>query len=63
MQKRQEGQPKPVRDIAWRAQLRLSQRYRRLCSRKLHQNNICVAIVRELSAFVWSIAAHIDVAS
>jgi hypothetical protein len=38
MQKRQEGQSKPVRDIAWRAQLRLGQRYRRLSSRKLHDN-------------------------
>ena len=28
IQKRQEGQPKVVRDIAWRAQLRLAQRYR-----------------------------------
>ena len=28
LQKRQEGQPKVVRDIAWRAQLRLAQRYR-----------------------------------
>lgn len=63
MQKRQEGQPKPVRDIAWRAQLRLSQRYRRLSSRKLHQNKICVAIARELAGFVWAIAAQITVAA
>lgn len=61
MQKRQEGQPKPVRDIAWRAQLRLGQRYRRLSSRKLHQNKICVAIARELSGFVWAVAAQIPV--
>ena len=59
MQKRQEGQPKAVRDIAWRAQLRLGQRYRRLSSRKLHQNKICVAIARELSGFVWAIAAQV----
>ena len=36
LQKRQEGQPKVVRDIAWRAQLRLAQRYRRLSARHLH---------------------------
>lgn len=30
LQKRQEGQPKQIRVIAWRAQLRLAQRYRRL---------------------------------
>jgi len=63
MQRRQEGQPKPVRDIAWRAQLRLAQRYRRLSSRRLHQNKICVAIARELAGFVWAIAAQITVAA
>jgi transposase len=61
MQIRQEGQPKVVRDIAWRAQLRLGQRYRRLSSRKLHQNKICVAIARELAGFVWAIAGHVAV--
>jgi transposase len=63
MQARQEGQPKNVRDIAWRAQLRLGQRYRRLSSRKLHQNKICVAIARELAGFVWAVAAQITVAA
>jgi transposase len=63
IQKRQEGQSKPVRDIAWRAQLRLGQRYRRLSSRKLHQNKICVAIARELAGFVWAIAGQITVAA
>jgi transposase len=63
MQKRQEGQPKPVRDTAWRAQLRLGQRYRRLSSRKLHQNKICVAIARELAGFVWAVATQITVAA
>lgn len=62
MQVRQEGQPKAVRDIAWRAQLRLGQRYRRLSARKLHQNKICVAIARELAGFVWAIAGQITVA-
>lgn len=63
MQKRQEGQSKPVRDIAWHAQLRLGQRYRRLSSRQLHQNKICVAIARELAGFVWAIAGQITVAA
>jgi transposase len=35
LQVRQEDQPKPVRKIAWRAQLRLAQRYRHLSARKL----------------------------
>jgi transposase len=61
LQTRQEGQPKPIRDIAWRAQLRLAQRYRRLNSRKLHANKICVAIARELAGFLWDIARHVKI--
>lgn len=59
LQQRQEGQPKAVRQIAWRAQLRLAQRYRHLAARKLPFNKICVAIARELSAFAWDIARQI----
>lgn len=59
LQTRQEGQPKAIRDIAWRAQLRLTHRYRRLSSRKLQQNKICIAIARELAGFVWDIARHV----
>src|SRR5438876_216507 len=41
LQRRQEGQPKVVRQIAWRAQLRLAHRYRHLSARKLALNKIC----------------------
>lgn len=61
LQIRQEGQSKAVREIAWRAQLRLAHRYRRLSSRKLHQNKICIAIARELAGFVWDIARQVKV--
>ena len=61
LQKRQEGQPKAVRDIAWRAQLRLAQRYRRLSSRHLHHNKVCVAIARELAGFIWDIGQHASI--
>ncbi len=40
LQIRQEGQPKLVREIAWRAQLRLAQRYRHLSARKLLPKDI-----------------------
>ena len=53
-----EGQPKAVRDIAWRAQLRLCSRYHRLTARGLHKNKVCVAVARELAAFVWDVARH-----
>ena len=63
LQVRQEGQSKAVREIAWRAQLRLAHRYRRLSSRKLHPNKICVAIARELAGFLWDIARQVNVAA
>lgn len=53
---RQLDQPKAVRDIAWRAQLRLCSRYRRLCGRGMHSNKICVAVTRELTGFIWEAA-------
>jgi transposase len=61
LQTRQEGQSQAVREIAWRAQLRLAHRYRCLSSRKLHPNKICVAIARELAGFVWDIARQVTV--
>jgi len=61
LQKRQEGQPKAVRDIAWRAQLRLAQRYRRLSARHMHHNKVCVAIARELAGFIWDISRHVSI--
>lgn len=57
---RQLTQPKPVRDIAWRAQLRLCSRYRRLCGRRMHSNKICVAIARELVGFIWEAARYVQ---
>ena len=59
LQRRQEGQPKAVRQIAWKAQLRLAHRYRHLSARKLPLNKTCVAIARELSAFIWDIARQV----
>jgi transposase len=59
LEARQQGQPKAVREIAWKAQLRLAQRYRKLAARQLPFNKICIAIARELSAFAWDIACQV----
>lgn len=45
-----------VRDIAWKAQSRLTARYRRLSGRGKRKTVITTAIARELSAFMWDIA-------
>jgi transposase len=56
IQVRQQQLPKPVCDIAWRAQVRLCGRYRRLLARGKHPNTVAAAIARELAAFMWAIA-------
>jgi len=56
---RQEGLPKQICDIAWKAQVRLCSRFRKMEARgKKHQTIIC-AIARELCAFMWAIAKEV----
>ena len=57
--RRQTEVPKVALDIAWKAQVRLCTRFRRLAARRVTRNKIVVAIARELSGFVWAIAQHI----
>lgn len=57
---RQQGQPKAVCEISWRAQLRLTKRFRHLrVVRGLPQNKVCIAIARELAGFIWDIARQV----
>ena len=53
---RQVGLPKAICDVAWKAQERLSRRYRRLAQAGKLPTVVTAAIARELSGFVWSIA-------
>ncbi len=55
-QRRQQGLPDPIRQMAWKAQLRLTRRFARLKARGLQINKVCVAVARELAGFVWAIA-------
>ena len=54
--KRQDGQTREVRDIAWKAQVRLCGRYRLLRARGKEPNKVVIAVARELAGFVWAIA-------
>jgi transposase len=45
-----------VQELAWKAQVRLCGRYRRLVGRRKQQNKVIVAIARELIAFLWATA-------
>lgn len=56
IQARQQHLPKAICDIAWRAQLRLCGRYRKLLGRGKHPNTIAAALARELAGFMWAIA-------
>jgi transposase len=51
--------PKAIRDIAWKAQLRLCARYRRLSARAKKPTVVVAAIARELAGFVWAIGQAI----
>jgi len=63
LQRRQEHQPSAIRDIAWRAQKRLSHRYRQLKARNLPHKKVCVAIARELTGFIWHIGQLVSPAA
>ncbi len=59
MQKRQEGLPKDIIDIAWKAQLRLCKRYKKMIVKGKHYNLVVTAIAREMIAYIWAIAKEV----
>jgi transposase len=56
---RLEGLPKAVRDIAWKAQVRLCARYRRLSASGKKLPVVVAAIAREMAAFLWAIGREV----
>ena len=59
LQVRQESLPAIVRAIAWKAQLRLCARYRRLRAAGKRQTLVTTAIAREMAAFLWAIGHEV----
>lgn len=57
--RRQQGIPKSVCDIAWKAQLRLCNKYRSLSNRKVTQVAV-TAVARELIGFIWAICKEMN---
>ena len=51
--------PAPIRKIAWKAEVRLCARYRRLRALGKPGNLVVTAIAREMVAFAWAIAQEI----
>jgi transposase len=56
---RLDGLPKTVRDIAWKAQVRLCARYRRLSATGKKLPVVVAAIAREMAAFLWAIGREV----
>lgn len=46
------------RSVAWRAQKRLCGRYRHLIESGKNQKVVCIAVARELVAFIWDIVCY-----
>lgn len=57
---RQDQVPKAVTDIAWKAQLRLHAKFKRLVARRVLKNKAVVAVARELAGFVWAIGREVQ---
>ena len=55
-----EGVPKAVREIAWKAQVRLCARYRRLIAAGKRAPVAVAAIAREMAAFLWAIGREVE---
>lgn len=53
---RHDGLPKDILDVAWKAQVRLCQRFRAMHARRKNHNVIATAVAREMACFVWAIA-------
>jgi transposase len=62
LRKRQEGVPEEIKEIAWKAQIRLSKRYARLAAAGKDQRKIVTAVGRELLGFIWAIGVKAEAA-
>jgi transposase len=61
--KRQKDIPDQICRIAWKAQLRLCARFRRLAAKGKPKQKVVTAIARELSAFLWAMAKQVPSAA
>ena len=55
-----EGLPQTVRDIAWKGQVRLCSRYRRLAAKGKPKVVVTTAVAREMLWFIWAIAQTVQ---
>ena len=60
LRKRHEGIPAEIIEIAWKAQNRLHNRYRKLTMAGKDQRKVITAVGRELLGFIWAIAVRAE---
>ena len=60
IQARLDEAPDAARAIAWKAQLRLCARFRRLVAAGKNVNLVTTAVAREMAAFAWAIACQVQ---
>ena len=62
LRKRQQGVPEEIKEIAWKAQIRLHKRYLKLTAAGKDQRKIVTAVGRELLGFIWAIGVRTEAA-
>jgi transposase len=62
LRKRQEKVSEEVKEIAWKAQLRLHQRYQKLLAKGKNKGVVVTAVGRELLGFIWAIGIKVETA-
>jgi transposase len=62
LRKRQEHVSEEVKEIAWKAQQRLHQRYKKLLAKGKNKGVVVTAVGRELLGFIWAIGIKVEAA-
>jgi transposase len=63
LRQRQEGVPEPLKEIAWKAQVRLHKRSMKLAAAGKDQRKIITAVGRELLGFIWASGVKAETAA
>jgi transposase len=62
LRKRQEHVSEEVKEISWKAQQRLQERYRKLLAKGKNKGVVVTAVGRELLGFIWAIGIKVETA-
>lgn len=60
LRKRQKNVSEEVKQIAWKAQHRLHDKYSKLMARGKNKGVVVTAVARELLGFLWAIGVHVE---